>query len=198
MITFRRHGPWPLLAPLAMALFLAACAPDPVPKPRSYFRIDLPEQAYQQWPGDAFRAEVPTYGRMGPVRTEGRSRWYDLRFPGQRATLHLTYSRIDGDLHDMIEDAHTFKGKHEEMAARVDRDRVLRPDAHVYGTVFNVEGDVASPLVFYLTDSTDHFLYGSLYFHARPNADSLAPVTDRIRADVRHMIATLEWTAATP
>jgi hypothetical protein len=48
-------------------------------------------------------------------------------------------------------------------------------------------------MVFYLTDSTDNFLYGALYFDARPNADSLAPVTDRIRSDMRHMIATLAW-----
>ncbi len=185
---------------LALLLGLAAgCRPDPLPKPRAYFRIDLPEQAYTAWNGDAqLRAEIPAYARMVPGRTEGRSQWYDLRFPGQRATLHLTHSRIDGDLQDMIDDAHTFKGKHEEMAVRIIRDRVLRPDARVYGTLFEVDGDVASPLVFYLTDSSAHFLYGALYFNTRPNADSLAPVTERIRADVRHLINSLEWGGATP
>jgi hypothetical protein len=32
-----------------------------------------------------------------------------------------------------------------------------------------------------------------LYFDVRPNADSLAPVTERIRQDMRHMIGTLHW-----
>ncbi len=52
---------------------------------------------------------------------------------------------------------------------------------------------MASPFVFYLTDSTDNFLYGALYFDVRPNADSLAPVTERIRADMHHLATTLRW-----
>ena len=48
-------------------------------------------------------------------------------------------------------------------------------------------------MVFYLTDSTDHFLYGALYFRCRPNADSLAPVTARLREDIRHFAGTLSW-----
>jgi gliding motility-associated lipoprotein GldD len=79
---------------------------------------------------------------------------------------------------------------------KISSERVLRDSARVFGTVFHVEGDVASPLVFYLTDSTDNFLYGALYFDVRPNSDSLAPVTDRIRADMQHMAATLAWRQA--
>ena len=79
------------------------------------------------------------------------------------------------------------------MAAKISSERILRAPARVFGTVFNVEGDVASPFVFYVTDSTSNFLYGALYFDARPNADSLAPVTKRIREDMLRMISTLEW-----
>ena len=53
-------------------------------------------------------------------------------------------------------------------------------------------------MVFYLTDSTSNFLYGALYFDARPNADSLAPVTERLRTDVRHFAATLAWRSDDP
>lgn len=93
----------------------------------------------------------------------------------------------------MIEDAHAFKDKHEAMAARIRSERVERDSARVFGTLFDVEGNVASPMVFYLTDSTTRFLYGSLYFDARPNADSLEPVTGRIREDLRHFANTLSW-----
>jgi gliding motility-associated lipoprotein GldD len=93
----------------------------------------------------------------------------------------------------LIQDAHGFKNTHQALAAKVTHQRVLRDSARVFGTVFNVEGDVASPMVFYLTDSTSNFLYGALYFDKRPNADSLAPVTARLRSDMQRMIATLAW-----
>lgn len=133
---------------------------------------------------------------MAERKAEGVARWYDLRFTHQRATIHLTYSPVQGDLPELIENAHDFKRKHEAKAARIRSERVWRPEARVFGTLFDVEGDVASPFVFYLTDSTANFLYGALYFDTRPNADSLAPVTDRLRADMRHFAATLRWASS--
>ena len=182
---------------LAALLLFPGCGDDPVPKPRGWFRIDLPEQAYARWADEAaFSAELPVYARMITRRQEAGSRWYDLRFAGQRATVHLTWSRPNGHLQELIEDAHAFKGKHEMKAVRVDRERILLDSVRVFGTLFNVEGDVASPLVFYLTDSVENFLYGALYFDTPPNADSLAPVTARLREDVHHMAHTLRWASS--
>jgi len=175
-------------------VLLSACASDPVPKPRGYFRIDLPAETYVAWTDSAsFSTELPSYAKVGMRPTKNDARWFDVRFPQQRATVHLTWSPVGDQLEDLIEDAHRFKSQHQAMAAKISSARVLRNSARVFGSVFNVEGDVASPLVFYFTDSTDNFLYGALYFDARPNADSLAPVTERIRTDMQHMAATLAW-----
>lgn len=180
-----------LLLPL---LVLVSCAEDPVPKPRGWFRIDLPQQQYVPWEAqEVVGMEIPAYTRMLPRDGGEGGRWFDLRFPGQRATVHLTWSPVNGGMQELIEGAHAFKSKHEAKAARIRSERVLRSDDRVFGTLFEVEGDVASPMVFYLTDSTDNFLYGALYFDVRPNSDSLAPVTERLRADMRHMVATLRW-----
>ncbi|MEO8590217.1 MAG: hypothetical protein ABI432_12665 [Flavobacteriales bacterium] len=185
-----KRSSWALLT----LLLVTACSEDPVPKPRGWFRIDLPEQTYTPWGNDStFSMEVPTYARMAERTAHGEARWFDLRFQKQRATVHMTWSPVNGQLAELIEDAHAFKAKHEAMAAKISSERMLRDSVRVFGTLFDVEGNVASPMVFYLTDSTDNFLYGALYFDTRPNADSLAPVTDRIREDIRHMAATLRW-----
>lgn len=188
---------WPLAC--CLLLSLAACTEDPVPKPRGYPRLDLPEQTYAAWSGTCpFAAEVPPYALMldKPGTTQAMADtacFVTMRFPGQRASVFLTCRRIQGDLRQLIEDAHAFKDKHEAMAARIRSERVDHDSARVFGTMFDVEGNVASPMVFYLTDSTTRFLYGSLYFDARPNADSLEPVTTRIREDLRHFARTLKW-----
>lgn len=180
---------------LAIAIILlTGCGDDPVPKPPGWFRIDLPAKEYVQWADTAtFGAEIPAYARMAKRQTDGDVRWYDLRFKDQRATVHFTWTPLQDNLMQLIEDAHIFKNTHEAKAARIGTDRIERDSARVYGRMFNVDGDVASPMVIYLTDSTDNFLYGALYFDVRPNADSLAPVTERIREDVRRFAETLEW-----
>lgn len=119
--------------------------------------------------------------------------WTSMRFETQRATVFMTFRRVHDDLPELINDAHAFKDKHEAKAVKIRTEHVVRDSARVFGDLFVVEGDVASPMVFYLTDSTAHFLYGSLYFDSRPNADSLAPVSARIRDDVRHFANTLSW-----
>lgn len=182
------------LALLASLLLLGSCRPEPVPKPKGYLRIDLPEQTHVPWQqAGLMSAELPSYARMVERKRSSEMRWFDLRFPGQRATVHLTWTAVNGRLTQLVEDAHTFKDQHAPMATGMHSERVLRDSVRVFGNLFEVNGDVASPMLFYLTDSTSNFLYGVLYFDTRPNADSLAPVTARIRSDIRHLAATLRW-----
>lgn len=137
--------------------------------------------------------EVPAAARIAARGARGEAQWYDIRYPALRGTVHLTWSPVGDDLPQLIEDAHAFKNTHQSKAGGIRSARVIRPEDRVFGTMFNVEGDVASPFVFYLTDSTDNFLYGAVYFDTPPNADSLAPVTERVRADMQHLAATLQW-----
>jgi gliding motility-associated lipoprotein GldD len=64
----------------------------------------------------------------------------------------------------------------------------------MYGIVYEINGmSAASPYQFYLTDSTRHWLRGSLYFDAIPNNDSLAPVIDFVKTDIQHLFETIRW-----
>jgi hypothetical protein len=44
-----------------------------------------------------------------------------------------------------------------------------------------------------MTDSTNHFLRGALYFNFSPNNDSLRPVIEHLEADIQQLIESLEW-----
>ena len=55
------------------------------------------------------------------------------------------------------------------------------------------EGDAASNVQFFLTDSSQHFLRGALYFFNPPNPDSIAPVLQFVRGDIDHIAQTLVW-----
>lgn len=187
-----------LLPTACCLLLLASCTNDPVPKPRGYFRIDLPPDSTVAFTGHCpFSAEVPVYARMvkgvGTGEVNSHTCWTDMVFPGQRGAVHMTWRQVRGDLPELIHDAHEFKAKHEVLATRIRTEEIRRDSARVFGTLFAVDGNVASPMVFYLTDSASNFLYGALYFDVRPNADSLAPVTDRIRKDISRFAHTLRW-----
>jgi len=59
--------------------------------------------------------------------------------------------------------------------------------------IYEVGGDAASSVQFFLTDTSTHFLRGALYFSNTPNADSIAPVVKFVKEDMRHLIDTFQW-----
>lgn len=183
---------------LLLVFFMAVACGDknPQPKPRGYFRIDLPEKQYVTL--DTMRRysfEYPVYSTITPdPLSPDEKDWANVVFPRFKGTIHLSYKEIDANLSEYLEDAYLMITKHITKASGIRDSVVINKDRNVYGLVYFLEGEgVASPLQFYLTDSTEHFLRGSMYFNVYPNNDSLQPVIDFLTDDVRHIINTLKW-----
>ena len=166
------------------------------PKPRGYFRIDFPEKEYvslDTMPHYSF--EYPVYSKITPdYLSPEEKEWVNVEFPSFKGTIHISYKSVDGNLNKYLEDSHYMMTKHISRAMGIRDSVIMNPDKKVYGLVYSLEGEgVASPLQFYLTDSVNHFLRGSLYFNVKTNNDSLAPVIDFITDDIRHLIETVKW-----
>jgi len=185
-----------LLFFIVLMLGLAACNQEYTPKPRGYMRIDLPPKSYKTIETDCpYSFETADYAEFKPVDKGGAERcWFNVSYPQFKATLHFSYLPVNGNLAQYLEDSRTLTNKHISQASNIEESIILKDDTRVYGTLFHVEGSrAASALQFHLTDSTDHFLRGALYFNVTPNNDSLAPVIDFLKDDVLHLIETLEW-----
>lgn len=181
---------------LAGMVLLAACSSDPIPKPRGYFRIDLPEKEYTTFDTTfPYSFEYPVYAEIIPHRSSVQEPyWIDLAFPQFNGQVHISYKEIEGNLYEYLEDSRTFVMKQIPKAEAISDSVVERPGDNLFGIVYTIEGTgTASPLQFILTDSSEHFVRGALYFNFVPNNDSLRPVIDFISADIRHLINTFEW-----
>lgn len=185
-----------ITALIGVSSMLVGCTDSHTPKPNGYIRIDLPEHQYEPWSGDcAFEFEVPTYAKVMPDTTSNAEPcWMDVYFPGQKARIHITYKPIEGNLLDFLEQARTLTNKHISMASGIEETLLYSPENHVHGIAYKVSGiGTASPYQFFVTDSSDHFLRGSLYFMTRPNNDSLKPVIDHLEADIEYLLNTFRW-----
>ncbi len=59
--------------------------------------------------------------------------------------------------------------------------------------IYDLKGDVASAVQFFMTDSSRSFSQGIPVFQLRPNRDSLNPVIEFLREDIMHLIETTQW-----
>jgi len=166
------------------------------PKPRGYFRIDLPQKEYVVMDSIyPFTFQIPEYSSIQyDTATIKGEFWFNLVFPSLKGKLHFSYKKINNNLYDYTEDSYTFVYKHVPKAEDITAQEISYPDRKVFAVVYYIEGvQAASPLQFYITDSTSHFLRGALYFEHFPNNDSIQPIIDFVNEDVLNIISTLEW-----
>jgi gliding motility-associated lipoprotein GldD len=183
---------------LAIAAFLCilwGCRDNAVPKPRGYFRIDFPPRAYQLYDtGCPFIFEYPLYSAISyDVGKTSEPCWFNIDFPAYRAKIYISYKKISGNLTEILQESHEFAYSHSIKADAITEQPWINPEKKVYGMLYDIKGNTASSVQFYLTDSTSNFLRGALYFAATPEEDSLAPVIKHFREDIVHLIETLKW-----
>lgn len=176
-------------------LLFFGCNTKYTPKPNGYFRIDFPEKEYTvtqlNYP---YQFEFPTYAQLMPdtiALTE--TYWLDISIPRYKANIHLSYKKVENNLAKLTEDSRELAYKHVIKANAINEKLFLNPEKKVFGTIYEIKGNVASTLQFHLTDSTRNFIRGSFYISEIPNADSLSPVVQFIDTDIYHLIETFSW-----
>ncbi len=180
----------------------SGCNEKYTPKPRGFYRIGFPEKKYDsinsKYP---YRFEIPQYSDVKPdSRNPDKPWWINIEFPKNKAEVHISYYRLQKNqnflrqhLAGLMEETRELAYKHSVKANAIEEQVYMHPENNVYGTLYRIEGNAASPLQFFLTDSINHFLRGALYIRATPDIDSLRPVIDFLESDVIHLIETTQW-----
>jgi gliding motility-associated lipoprotein GldD len=182
----------------SFVLALAACNnKDYSPKPFGYFRIEFPEKKYHQFSDKApFEFEYPTYAHMYQDSSKNsQPYWYNLAFPQFNARLHISYFNFHSakEFNQLTEDSRKLAFKHTIKATGIDEAMIKNITKDVYGIYYTIDGNTASSVQFYLTDSTKHYLRGALYFNEKPKQDSILPIINFIKEDMDIMIKTFKW-----
>ncbi len=183
-------------------LFFESCQDDNfTPKPRGYYKIDLPVRQYQTF-NDAtypYSFSYPVYADIVKDTTFFDEKtenpwWINIDFKSLGGKLYISYKEINPkhSLNTLLEDSYQMTHFHTKKA-----DYINEPEFHtannVHGLYYDVGGNAASAFQFYATDSVKHFIRGALYFDVTPNSDSLKPVNQFLREDIVNIVNSLKW-----
>jgi len=191
-----------LLITFTLIILSGGCRDIAVPKPKGYFRIDLPDHSYTGISDSITKShnlplsfEYPAYGKLSFEQDNySEPRWFNISFPPYKAKIYLTYLNINNDFEQLMEQTYKLNVKnHIIKADAIDEQVINDPQKNMYGILYDLKGNTATAVQFFVTDSLKHYLRGSLYFASEPNSDSLAPVIGFFREDIIHLIETLRW-----
>lgn len=181
----------PALLFLLTALGFSACNNQhQTPKPSGFFRIETGEHQYQQAEQKGYRFSYSRKAEIKQLVADKRNEeWFNIHYPAFGANIHCSYFGITPkEFVGASEDSRNFVYKHSTKADNIDRILFSNEENKVYGTLFEIEGRVASPIQFTVSDSTSFFFRGALYFSESVNRDSIAPVLDYIREDIKMLM----------
>ena len=163
--------------------------------------IDFPEKKYRAFdqPGYPYTFEYPVYATVTKDSTFFEDKagdwWINIDVPRFAGRIYISYKKIQSrnSLDSLVNDAFKMAyKKHADVSTGIVDSPMTTPN-RAEGIYFNLAGNTATANQFFLTDSTEHFLRGALYFDAAPNADSLAIVNEFLKKDLLHLINTLRW-----
>lgn len=183
--------------PCLVVFLIASCGQEYTPKPRGYFKIALPKKAYQKYNGSCpYTFDYPVYARLVPDHAANAGPcWADISFPQFNGRIHLSYQPVTSPkvFNQLVEDARTFAFAHTVKATAIDEGVISYPEKNVHGIYYAIDGNTASSVQFFLTDSNKNYLRGALYFNEQPRLDSIKPVLDFVKKDIDVLIRSFEW-----
>ncbi len=189
---------------LSVGLLSCSGNHDYSPKPRGFYRIIFPEKSYQQFNSAyPFTFIYPKYAVIEQDKTPQKrikhllnmNTLLNMQFPDFNGTLHLSYETITSKqvFDELTDDAYKFASKHSVKATGIDQSVIHNSDRKVYGVYYTIDGNVASSIQFYITDSVKHYMRGALYFNNTPRLDSIQPVLKFVKKDIDTLIKTFRW-----
>ena len=186
-----------------LVLFQLGCAERGVSivRPHQYPKLEFPTGAFEKVTNEEcpFTLEIPSYAKVKQKEfifgnEPANPCWFDIVVPKLNAAIHCSYYPVASrkDFDNLVNDAFTMASKHNVKASHRD-EYVIRNKQGSSGLVFRINGPVATPYQFFISDTTNHFFRGSLYFDQQVNADSIAPVISFLENDIEKILNSLNW-----
>lgn len=185
---------------IVFVFLLFSCTENNIPKDKAYPRVILPKKTYKLYSAACpYEFEYPDYATIEEKTTffnqalQNDSCWINVDLKSLNGKIHISYKHIahQDTLYKLMEDAYKMTSKHTLKADYI-KDSII-DEPNLKGIWYDVGGNAASSVQFFLTDEKHHYLRGSLYFAVTPNIDSMRPVVDFVKEDIRHLIHTFKW-----
>ena len=175
---------------LIIVTVFMSCNEDVLPKPKAYLSLTYPKKSYKKL---ALKRPYSFEVLENTTIINEANNWLKIKYPNLKASIDITYRPVNNNLNELLTEAEKLVFKHTVKAEQIIPKDFVNPEKRIFGSLYEITGNAASQIQFHITDSTNNFLKGSLYFYTKPNYDSILPAVDYIKEDILHLVETLEW-----
>ncbi|WP_394974651.1 gliding motility lipoprotein GldD [uncultured Croceitalea sp.] len=178
-----------ILIVLSILFVSLGCKEEVLPKPKAMLRLEFPKSEYGKLDTKNFVFDM---NRVAKVEIKNDNA-ITVDYPTIKGSIYITHKEVGDNLNTLLLDSQKLSYEHASKADNIVEQPFINPEKEVYGMFYEVTGNAASQAQFYVTDSINHFVTGSLYFYAKPNYDSIYPAANYLQKDIRRIMESMEW-----
>ena len=180
---------------LILILLILSCREQALmPKPDGYFRIEFNKPNYIKF--KKTDSEITFYlNKNEATEIDAINNVLKLSYLKLNMDLILKFnllSKVD-NIQMRLEDFYDIIQTHAKKSNTLSIKDYENKQHKVYGTLYEFKGDVATPLQFFLTDSTINFISGYLQPKSKVVYDSIYPSIQYIKNDILVLFESLRW-----
>jgi len=167
-----------------------------MPRPIGQMRVEFPKHEYKQANTENcnYSFEIPQTSELTLGMNPDLACHKNIVFTKFNAILYLSYYSLDTtDVMSLIKEARTKVYDHVVKANSIDEIMLADTSNNIYGILYDIKGNAATPFQFFITDSSRNFIRASLMFNVKTNYDSLKPMIKYLKKDIENLISTTEW-----
>lgn len=175
---------------ILILLLMEACSPA---KKKETSKVTFPKAEYALSTDSLpFTFDISNQAKLTWQKNKPGEYFCNVDYPQLNARLYCTFHLITPDKFRVFaEESRKMAYQHTAVATGIKEKAYSNDTDHRYGILYDIQGNVATPIQVALTDSSHYFFNASLYFNTTTNSDSIAPVVNYIRQDIIRIMETL-------
>ena len=154
-----------------------------IPKQNAFLRIEFNEPEYEKF---IFADQKMSFYYNKGSSISIQNKIVSMHYKKMKMSLDLKFNKLNNK-NDIINNMSNFRlllDTHVKRSNGVFVKEYENSNSLLYGNLYELSGDVASPIHFYITDSLSNFIHGSLNIKSKSKYDSIYPSIQYIKNDV--------------
>jgi len=171
-----------------------SCVESDLPKQNGFLRIEFKEPSYLSY--NQKNTPFKFYYNSGSVKlVQANEDQFILDYPDLNLSLNLSFYEINQnhELEDKFQDFSLILDTHTKKSNGIILREYDNINKKIFGKLYEIKGDVASPIQFYLTDSISSFITGSVNLKYKSKYDSIYPSIQYIKNDILVLFESINW-----
>lgn len=174
-----------------LALIVFSCHNNVnLPKQKAYFAPEFEIPTYKKISLDCnYSFNINSQASINNIKNCN----YEIYYKNLNAKIFINQIVLSNSIEKVLNTFNQKINENSRLSDQIIQSNYVNIDKKIYSKLYSFVGNSPSNIQFYVTNQTDKFLTGSLFFETEPNYDSLFPYIDYIRNDIKKMVDSFRW-----